>query len=509
MAGIVAANLSGITVWPAAILTIIAFSATVILLNRKTSSPLAALTIFFFAASMTAATTTHVVMPHGRHLILTLNITETPLQTGRWHKTAATVSQYRLYNINGTDDDSGTAGDGTATEVWRKSNEKVVLRIDTSHRVEIGERLIVSGYAGELGTKQYEGYANLMRRRGYSASVWVDENQRVIALPEKHRTLRYYAARTQSAAAERLERLDINPDAMSIAAAMSIGERRIVNNTAKESYSKTGTSHLLSVSGLHVGIIAMLINALLWFIPAFRYGHIYKNVIAIVVIWLYAFITGLSPSVLRAAVMFTGAQVALASSRSSSQLNILMATAAVMLLANPNYLYDISFQLSFAAVAGIFLLYKPLYGMVKSRFKILNAFWSVFMVGLAATLSTTPLVSYYFGQIPIIGLIINPAVIMTANVVVLLSMIWIIIPFGVMNGIFSTAIGFCADLQNDIILSGASISGATLPVQLTLWQVGVIYTVTLTAYFLIYRYRSNKKQPDAAYDKVRKHMEED
>ena len=142
--------------------------------------------------------------------------------------------------------------------------------------------------------------------------------------------------------------------------------------------------------------------------------------------------------------MFTGAQLALAASRTGNSANILLATATVMLLVNPNYLYDISFQLSFTAVAGIFLFYRPLYGLVHSRIKALNAFWAIFMVGLAASLATAPLVSYYFGRIPLIGIILNPLLILTANATVLLSLLWIIAPLPLLQGPFSAAIGAAA-----------------------------------------------------------------
>src|SRR5699024_10392366 len=101
-------------------------------------------------------------------------------------------------------------------------------------------------------------------------------------------------------------------------------------------YGTTGASHLLAVSGLHVGIVAMLVNLLLWLLPAFRYGHVVKNAAAITVIGLYTLLTGLSPSAVRAALMFSGAQLALAASRRGNSANILLATASVMLLIRPD-----------------------------------------------------------------------------------------------------------------------------------------------------------------------------
>ena len=239
----------------------------------------------------------------------------------------------------------------------------------------------------------------------------------------------------------------------------------------------------------------MLVNLLLWLLPTFRYGHIIKNAAAITAIWLYTALTGLPPSAVRAAMMFTGAQLALAASRTGNSANILLATATVMLLINPNYLYDISFQLSFTAVAGIFLFYRPLYGLVHSRIKALNAFWAIFLVGLAASLATAPLVSYYFGRIPLIGIILNPLLILTANATVLLSLLWIIAPLPLLQGPFSAAIGAAAGLQNAVVGLAAEKSWASFPLRLEAWQVIALYAAVLAACLLLRGRKTKHNEP--------------
>lgn len=482
VAGIVAANAVRLPLWPVAAAAGLALAAAALTGRRPAAASLLTYAaIFLSAATAALATRTRAVMPHGQRLVMTMAVTDTPEEAGHWRKATVRIDRYRAF-----------AGDDTA---WHFSGEKAVARFDTSFHIRPGERLIATGYAGELGSADYAGYVRLMQRRGYSHSVWVDGRQELLSLPGRHLTPRCYAARMQAAVAERLSRLGLSPAAYGTAAAMSIGYRGGLPAEVRDDYGTTGASHLLAVSGLHVGIVAMLVNLLLWLLPAFRYGHIVKNAAAITAIWLYTALTGLPPSAVRAAMMFTGAQLALAASRTGNSANILLATATVMLLVNPNYLYDISFQLSFTAVAGIFLFYRPLYGLVHSRIKALNAFWAIFMVGIAASLATAPLVSYYFGRIPLIGIVLNPLLILTANATVLLSLLWIIVPLPLLQGLFSAAIGAAAGLQNAVVGIAAEKSWASLPLRLEVWQVIALYAAVLAACLLLRGRKTEHNEP--------------
>lgn len=116
---------------------------------------------------------------------------------------------------------------------------------------------------------------------------------------------------------------------------MTAGDRRSLSPALRAAYSRSGTSHLLAVSGLHVGIVFLLANLLLWWLPLFRHGHILRNIAVILLIWLYAATTGFPPSVVRAALMFSVLQFALASSSEYVGMNTLAGVAFVMLLSIP------------------------------------------------------------------------------------------------------------------------------------------------------------------------------
>jgi competence protein ComEC len=333
-----------------------------------------------------------------------------------------------------------------------------------------------------------------MWRRGYVASAWVGAVDSVVVLPDRARTPQVLAAHMKAAALERLERLTLGPAEFSVIKAITIGQRQNFDPALREAYSLSGAAHLLSVSGLHVGIVAMLANMFLSFLPALRRGHRIRNIAVVAMVWLYAMMTGLSAPALRAAMMFTGVQFAYFSSRRHEGMNGLLATATVMLLLNPNYLYDMSFQLSFAAVMGIFVMYRPLMAMVRSRWRALNAVWSVVMIGIAASVAIAPLVAYHFGYVSIIGIFLNPAVIITANIILMLGVAWIIAPVAWLNGIVSFTLNSAAWVQNTLVEFSASVWWASLRVDFALWQVLASYLLFAAIYWVVQRYFTPRKK---------------
>ncbi|MFQ7503233.1 MAG: ComEC/Rec2 family competence protein, partial [Alistipes finegoldii] len=148
-------------------------------------------------------------------------------------------------------------------------------------------------------------------------------------------------------------RLRIPGDAGAVCRAMVTGDRSGITQELRTVYSRSGLSHLLAVSGLHTGIVFALVNLMLWWLPLLHRGHLVRNLLATVCIWLFVAAAGFSPSAVRAAVMCTMLQFALASASEYVALNALAAAGFGMLLWNPAWLGDISFQLSFIAVAAI------------------------------------------------------------------------------------------------------------------------------------------------------------
>lgn len=208
----------------------------------------------------------------------------------------------------------------------------------------------------------------------------------------------------------------VSKDAQGLAQAILLGDKTNLDLETKNSFSNAGAIHVLAVSGLHVGIIAFLLNFL--FKNIFR-GRMSKMgiVLIVAILWLYALITGFSPSVTRAVLMFSiliGAQLF---SKNYHPINSLAFAALLLLIWNPLYLFDPGFQLSFLAMLGIFLVYTQLENLFYIKQPILKKAWQGTAVGLSAQLLTFPLSLYLFFQFPNYFVISNLGVMLLANVI--------------------------------------------------------------------------------------------
>jgi len=188
--------------------------------------------------------------------------------------------------------------------------------------------------------------------------------------------------------------------------ATMLNERALLDDEIWKAYSITGIVHIIAISGMHV---TLLFNILLFFLLWIKNKRLewLKYFIALPLVWFYIALTGFPPSAVRAAVMFTLLALGVKLSRETHPINILMATAFILLCYNPFWLYDTGFQLSFLAVLSILLFYQPITMLFYFRNKSFRFLWQTFSVSLAAQVLTFPLAIYYFHQFPLWVLIAN------------------------------------------------------------------------------------------------------
>ena len=168
-----------------------------------------------------------------------------------------------------------------------------------------------------------------------------------------------------------------------------------------DDYASAGVIHILAVSGLHVGIILMLLQLILSPLFRFKHGNVFKTVLIVLFLWCFAIIAGLSPSVIRAVTMFSFLAVALNLKRKTSTLNTLFLSALVILLVEPQFLFSVGFQLSYLAVFSIILLQPKLSKLIpRPKYYISRILWGVFTVTIAAQIGVLPLSLFYFHQFP-------------------------------------------------------------------------------------------------------------
>ncbi len=197
-----------------------------------------------------------------------------------------------------------------------------------------------------------------------------------------------------------LENKGVKGEDLAIASALILGYKDNIDAELKSAYSSAGAMHVLAVSGLHVGVIFFIFNQLLVFLEKLKYGKIIKGAILIILLWSYALLTGLSPSVMRAATMFSFIVAAKMTNRNSSFFNTLAASALVLLIYNPLLIMEVGFQLSYLAVIGIVIIQPWINNWFYTRWWLPRKIWEITAVSIAAQIATFPLSLLYFHQFP-------------------------------------------------------------------------------------------------------------
>lgn len=257
-----------------------------------------------------------------------------------------------------------------------------------------------------------------MRRRGIYYTGFVREGawERFGSAPANR--LKCVAQKARNRMTDIYITAGMSGDELDILKAILLGDDDTLDPELKTSYASAGVSHILCVSGMHVGVIFMIINFLLKPLDMFRTSRIIKTILVMLVIWLYANITGLAPSVTRSATMFTFVALGQLLRRNTNVFHSLFASMFILLVINPLLLFEVGFQLSYLAVAGIVLFQPKLAAFYQCRTRVGKYFWELLTVSVAAQLGTSPISIYYFAQFPNYFILSNLSVIALSFVVI-------------------------------------------------------------------------------------------
>lgn len=285
------------------------------------------------------------------------------------------------------------------------------------------------------------------KKKNLSGSYFVSSRQWHLVCHTSERSLIYYAHKAQKRLVKIFMDMNIKGDELSVLSALTIGEKSMLSKDLKNAYSMTGASHILAVSGLHVGIVFYVFSHLLVFLTRSKNAEKFNVIVSLIALWIFAFVTGLSPSVVRASIMLTMASLTILLNRKSQIFNTVFASAFLMLLYSPAYLYDVGFQLSFTAVLSILLFQKPIYESFVVRNKLLDKIWAMSSVSFSAQLGTLPLSLYYFHQVSnlfgLSGLLVIP---LSAIIIYLSIGVWC------MNAVPYVGVGLAYALQRIAML---------------------------------------------------------
>lgn len=272
----------------------------------------------------------------------------------------------------------------------------------SSEKLQPGDKFLFEGVVQpfrNLGNSDDFDYVRYMYNQGFVGSSYVSSTEWK-KVGKSDSSLLFAALNIRQQLLDFYKSLGFDDTEYSILAALTLGYQDSLSDDLLQGFRTTGTVHVLSVSGLHVGIIYLLISFLLGFIRKGTKYYWLKPLLIIILLWLYAFVTGLPVSVVRASLMLSVFCVAEIIGKKSYSMHALFIAAFFILLYNPFSLFDVSFQLSFTSVLAILFLHPKLSGLLVVKNKIVRNTWQLFTLSLVAQLATFPICLYYFGTFP-------------------------------------------------------------------------------------------------------------
>jgi len=267
--------------------------------------------------------------------------------------------------------------------------------------------------------------------------------------------------------------------------AVCLGDRSSLSDDLRQAYTAAGGMHLLAVSGLHVGLIWWVLHYMTgWMSLIFR-KEIQRTLLVVGLLWFYAYITGFSSSVCRSVTMFSFLSVGRLMGKRVQTLNVILASAFLLVLINPLRLKDVGFQLSYAAITGIVALHPLTLRLLRVKNRVLRWFWEASSVSFAAQLVTAPIVIYYFHQLPLYSLVTSLVAVPVLSF--LIAVFVCSVPFvsaGFLQSVFSFLLIWPARLMNRSVEYLGAMPGAVLD-DLELDLVGLLIWIFVLLLFMI------------------------
>jgi competence protein ComEC len=264
-------------------------------------------------------------------------------------------------------------------------------------------------------------YRRYLEGRGIKYMAFFRPGDIVSHLPATRHTLRESSLATAQGLKDTFRKAGLQGEELGLVTALTLGDKELLGREQLTSFSRSGAMHVMAVSGLHVGMISMTLSLLLFFLRGRL--RVARALIVVAGLWGFAFITGMSPSVLRATIMFTFLQAGALLHRPASPMNNLLASAFILTALHPVVLFEAGFQLSYLAVAFILSFYNRLSSLVRVRNRVASYLWQMTAVSFVAQAGTLALTVRLFNIFPLLSLATNIVVIPVTFVVMVLAIL--------------------------------------------------------------------------------------
>ncbi len=382
-------------------------------------------------------------------------------------------------------------------EEWLSTTGNTILYINNDAKtkdLKVGDKIIFSPHLSEIDNKGNPEEFDYKKYLSYNMiynSDFLSGDQWQLINSDDSRSIKYQAGFFRQKLIELLEEMGISDDELSVAAALTLGYKDKLSDNIRHAYASSGAMHILAVSGLHVGIIYGIIVFIFSFFKSNKL-KLTKTIIIILFIWAYAILTGLSPSVTRASLMFSIMSLGLLYNKPAGSINAVAFSALILLVINPYNITNIGFQLSYTAVIGIIILYPKIYEIFNVKNKIIDKIWALTAVSISAQIATAPLAIFYFHQFSNYFIITNYLLIPISTLT-----IWICITVLILGGIglkisiLAKALSFLIKTMNTITLKIESMPfSVTEGLYINIFQIIVLYLIIIM--FGVFFFKSKK-----------------
>lgn len=285
---------------------------------------------------------------------------------------------------------------------------------------------------------------------------------------------------------DQLNKYVYDNDTRALLEAMLMGDKANLDPELRQAYADTGIIHIIAISGAHIAVFFMLVAFLLGWIKHRKYRWV-KYIAALPLIWVYVLVAGAPPSAVRAATMFSILAIGFALQKHPNGINQLFAAAFILLCANPFWIYDVGFQLSFTAVLSILIFYRPVYKLISPPNKLLRNTWSAVSISIAAEILIAPLVIYYFHLFPLQFIIANLLAYLCMGIILITGMLLIVFSFSeTISGIVAVVIMQLADWFHWLVYGLQKLNPESFhSLTLSKWQLVLVYLLitTITVYY--------------------------
>jgi len=347
-------------------------------------------------------------------------------------------------------------------EVQSLENEKVSGKVllsfqrdSTASLRQVDDELLTFGWAEEirppLNLHQFD-YRKYLEGLGISHQLRLNESNYIL-LENPSRTFYGVAASSRNQIIQRLREANFGDEELGIIQALLLGQRHDISEDTYNNYKNAGAVHILAVSGLHIGILLLLLQFLLRPLEYLPKGKTIKLVVIVLLLWGFAFLAGLSASIVRAVTMFTFVAYAMYLNRPGNTFNILaLSMFFILLVYNPMLLFQVGFQMSYAAVFAIVWIYPLLQKLWYPKNWFVRKVWQLLSVSVAAQLGVLPISLFYFHQFPGLFFVSNLLIIPFLGLILGLGILVILLSLtNILPKILVKAYNFLIGLMNDTI----------------------------------------------------------